>query len=65
MVNDLQEYIAKQVTLSPQTTGRIRVFEITKDGKHQKEALGTEMLGNLADVEFYAEVRDCLVILMN
>jgi ubiquitin carboxyl-terminal hydrolase 7 len=62
MVNDLQEYIAKQVTLSKGTTGRIRVFEISKDGKHQKECLGTEMLGNLADVEFYAEV--CLILVM-
>ncbi|KAG8969651.1 hypothetical protein FRC03_001523 [Tulasnella sp. 419] len=55
MVHDLADQISKQVTLSPNTTGRIRIFEITKDGKYQRECNSSEMLGNLHDVEFYAE----------
>ncbi|KDQ18041.1 hypothetical protein BOTBODRAFT_29357 [Botryobasidium botryosum FD-172 SS1] len=57
MVHDLAEQISKQVTLAPTHvgSGRIRVFEISKDGRHQREFTGTEMLGNLPDVEFFAE----------
>ncbi|KAH8833816.1 hypothetical protein DL96DRAFT_465037 [Flagelloscypha sp. PMI_526] len=56
MVHDLTEHLAKQVTLSSGGTGRIRVFEISKDGKSQKEFTGSEMIGNIPDpVELYAE----------
>ncbi|KIY70003.1 ubiquitin carboxyl-terminal hydrolase 5 [Cylindrobasidium torrendii FP15055 ss-10] len=55
-VNDLAEHLAKKVTLSPGGTGKIRVFEIAKDGKTQKEFTGSEMIGNIPDpVELYAE----------
>ncbi|KAJ8502185.1 hypothetical protein ONZ45_g11886 [Pleurotus djamor] len=56
MVHDLAEHISKQVTLSPEGTTRIRIFEISKDGKTQKEFTGSEMIGNIPDpVELYAE----------
>ena len=56
MVHDLQDQIASQVTLSPEGSKRVRIFEIDKDGRRQKEFTGTEMLGNLHDVDMYAEV---------
>jgi hypothetical protein len=34
------------------------VFEVSKDGKTQKEFTGPEMIGNIPDpVELYAEVK--------
>jgi len=57
MIHDLAEHLAKQVTLTPGGTGKIRVFEVSKDGKTQKEFTGTEMIGNIPDpVDLYAEV---------
>jgi len=55
MIHDLVDHILKSVTLSPGSTNRIRVFEISKDGKYQKEFNSSEMLGNLPETEFYAE----------
>lgn len=58
MVHDLADHLAKEVTLTPGGTGKIRIFEISKDGKTQKEFTGSEMIGNIPDpVELYAEVR--------
>jgi len=54
-IHDLQDQIIKSVTLSPNSTGKIRVFGITKDGRHQEAFSSSEMLGNLPDVEIYAE----------
>jgi ubiquitin carboxyl-terminal hydrolase 7 len=55
-VHDLAENLAKQVTLSPSGAGKIRIFEISRDGKTQKEFTGSEMIGNIPDpVELYAE----------
>jgi len=59
-VHDLADHLSKQINFAPagQGTGRIRVFEISKDGKMQREFTGTEMIGNIPDpVELYAEVR--------
>jgi hypothetical protein len=62
MVNDLADHISKLVTLTPTGSQKIRVFEISKDGKTQKEFTGTEMIGNIPEpVELYAEVRGGLV----
>lgn len=61
MIHDLVDQILKQVTLSPGSTNKIRVFEITKDGKYQKEFNSSEMLGNLPETEFYAEVCSDLI----
>lgn len=56
MVHDLADHLAKQVKLAPGGTGKIRVFEVSKDGKTQKEFTGSEMIGNIPDpVELYAE----------
>lgn len=56
MVHDLADHLAKQVTLTTGGTGKIRIFEISKDGKMQKEFTGSEMIGNIPDpVELYAE----------
>ncbi|TFK29868.1 ubiquitin carboxyl-terminal hydrolase 5 [Coprinopsis marcescibilis] len=56
MVHDLADHLAKQVVFSPGGTNKIRVFEISKDGKMQKEFTGSEMIGNIPDpVELYAE----------
>ncbi len=57
MFHDLADHLAKKVVLSPTGTNKIRVFEISKDGKTQKEFTGSEMIGNIPDpVELYAEV---------
>jgi len=57
-VHELADHLAKQVTLSAngQGSSKIRVFEVSKDGKTQKEFTGSEMIGNIPDpVELYAE----------
>jgi len=55
-VSDVSEHLRKQVTLSPGGTGRIRVFEVSKDGKTQKEYTHSEMIGNIPDpADLYAE----------
>ncbi|KAF9052946.1 hypothetical protein BJ165DRAFT_1413298 [Panaeolus papilionaceus] len=56
MVHDLAEHLSKLVTLTPGGTGKIRIFEISKDGKTQREFTGSEMIGNIPEpVELYAE----------
>lgn len=56
-VHDLADHLAKLVILTPTGTGKIRIFEVSKDGKTQKEFTGSEMIGNIPDpVELYAEV---------
>ena len=63
MIHDLADHLARQVTLSSGGTGKIRVFEVSKDGKTQKEFTGSEMIGNIPDpVELYAEVRQNLFL---
>ncbi|PPQ74003.1 hypothetical protein CVT26_006372 [Gymnopilus dilepis] len=56
MVHDLADHLAKLVKLTPGGTQRIRIFEISKDGKQQKEFTGSEMIGNIPEpVDLYAE----------
>ncbi|PPQ63077.1 hypothetical protein CVT24_005932 [Panaeolus cyanescens] len=56
MVHDLAEHLSKLVTLTPGGTGKIRIFDISKDGKTQREFTGSEMIGNIPElVELYAE----------
>jgi ubiquitin carboxyl-terminal hydrolase 7 len=58
MVHDLAEHLVKDATMSQGGSGKIRVFEVSKDGKTQKEFTGSEMIGNIPDpVELFAEVR--------
>ncbi|KAG9019654.1 hypothetical protein FRB90_012000 [Tulasnella sp. 427] len=54
-IHDLQDQVMKNVKLTPETTGKIRIFCITKDGRHQEVFSPSEMLGNLPDVEIFAE----------
>ena len=56
MIHDLVEDLSKLVRLTPTGTGRIRVFEVAKDGKTKNEFVGYEMIGNIPDpVELFAE----------
>jgi ubiquitin carboxyl-terminal hydrolase 7 len=56
MVHELADHLSKLVTLTSNGTGKIRIFEISKDGKTQKEFTGSEMIGNIPEpVELYAE----------
>ncbi|THH20676.1 hypothetical protein EW146_g701 [Bondarzewia mesenterica] len=58
MVHDLADHLSKQVNMATGSagSGKIRVFEVSKDGKTQKEFTGSEMIGNIPDpVELYAE----------
>ncbi|KAF9532244.1 hypothetical protein CPB83DRAFT_847503 [Crepidotus variabilis] len=56
MVHELTDNLAKLVKLSPGGTGKIRIFEISKDGKTQKEFTSTDMIGNIPEpVDLYAE----------
>ncbi|KII89207.1 hypothetical protein PLICRDRAFT_599629 [Plicaturopsis crispa FD-325 SS-3] len=55
-VRDLIEVLKTKVTLTPTGTGEIRIFEVSKDGKTQREFGNSEMIGNIPDpVELYAE----------
>ena len=55
-VNDLVEHLAKVVTLTPEGSQRIRIFEVTPSGKQQREFTGTEMIGNISEsTELFAE----------
>ena len=56
-VHELADHLAKQVKLPEnQARTKIRLFEVSKDGKTQKEFTGSEMIGNIPDpVELYAE----------
>ena len=57
MVHELADHISKDITLSVGGSGKIRVFEVSKDGKTQREFTGSEMIGNIPDpVELFAEV---------
>jgi hypothetical protein len=56
-VNDLADHISELVTLTLSGSQKIRIFEISKDGKTRKEFAGFEMVGNIPEsVELYAEV---------
>jgi ubiquitin carboxyl-terminal hydrolase 7 len=58
IICDLADHLSTLVTLSSGGTGKIRIFEISRDGKTQKEYTGSEMIGNIPDpVDLYAEVR--------
>ena len=58
IICDISDHLSTLVTLSSGGTGKIRIFEISNDGKTQKEYTGSEMIGNIPDpVDLYAEVR--------
>jgi ubiquitin carboxyl-terminal hydrolase 7 len=58
IICDFADHLSTLVTLSSGGTGKIRIFEISRDRKTQKEFTGSEMIGNIPDpVDLYAEVR--------
>jgi len=58
MICDIADHLLPLVTLSSGGTGKIRIFEISKDGKTQKEFTGSEMIDNIpGPMDLYAEVR--------
>jgi ubiquitin carboxyl-terminal hydrolase 7 len=55
-VNELIEHLARVVKLSPEGSHRIRIFEVTHNGKQQREFNGTEMIGNIPEsTELFGE----------
>lgn len=63
MIHDLADHLSKHVKLTTGGTGKIRFFEITRDGKMQKEFTNSEMIGNIPDpVDLYAEVDGFITI---
>ncbi|KAM6500566.1 ICP0-binding domain of Ubiquitin-specific protease 7 domain containing protein [Amanita muscaria] len=55
-VHELAEHLAKKVVLTQGGTGKMRIFEISKNGKMQKEFAASEFIGNFPDpVDLYAE----------
>jgi ubiquitin carboxyl-terminal hydrolase 7 len=47
----------KTVKLTENGSGKIRIFDVTSNGRAQREYTGSEMIGNLAEpAELYAEV---------
>jgi ubiquitin carboxyl-terminal hydrolase 7 len=49
--------LSKLVTLSPNGTGKIKIFDISPNGRQQRECTSSEMIANLREpAELYAEV---------
>ncbi|KAG7531294.1 hypothetical protein FFLO_04472 [Filobasidium floriforme] len=54
--SDVADALAKLVTLDPQGSRRVRIFEIASNGRQQKECTSSEMIANLREpAELYAE----------
>lgn len=54
--SDVSEGLLKAVKLSQGGSGRIRIFDISSNGRQQREYTSSEMIGNLTDpAELYAE----------
>lgn len=55
-VNDVAEQLSKLVTLRPDGTKRIRIFEITYNNRQQREYQGGELIGHIPELtEIFAE----------
>lgn len=55
-INDVIDQLAKEVTLTPDGTQRIRIFEVTPSMKQQRELHGVEMIGNISEsADLFAE----------
>lgn len=54
--NDVAENLVRTVKPQPGGTGKIRIFDISSNGRSQREYTGGEIIGNLSDpAELYAE----------
>lgn len=52
----MAEALAKLVTLDPNGSRKVRIFEIAPNGRQQKECTSSEMIANLREpAELYAE----------
>jgi ubiquitin carboxyl-terminal hydrolase 7 len=49
LVNDLCNELAKCVKLTPDGMNKIRVFQVSKDGRHQEECMGNAVIGGIPD----------------
>ena len=55
--SELGDNLSKTVKMQPGGSGRIRIFEISSNGRSQRECSGAEMIGNLPEqCDLYAEV---------
>jgi ubiquitin carboxyl-terminal hydrolase 7 len=55
---DVSDALGKLVTLSEDGSHRIRIFDISQNGRHQRECTSSEMIANLREpTELWAEVR--------
>lgn len=53
---DVSDALSKLVTLSEDGSHRIRIFDVSQNGKHQRECTSSEMIANLREpTELYAE----------
>jgi len=54
--SDVADNLSRAVKLQPGGTGKIRFFDITQNGRSQREYTASEIIGHLADpAELYAE----------
>lgn len=49
-INDVVEQLSKTVTLSPNGSHKIRIFELTSNGRQMREFNGGEMIGNIPEM---------------
>jgi ubiquitin carboxyl-terminal hydrolase 7 len=49
-INDVAENMSRSVTLSPEGSKKIRIFEVVSNGRQQREFHGTEMIGNINEL---------------
>ncbi|KAE8245144.1 hypothetical protein A4X13_0g6070 [Tilletia indica] len=55
-INEVVDQLTKVVTLTPEGTNRIRIFEVVANGKQQREFGPAEMIGNINEnTEIFAE----------
>lgn len=60
--SELGEHLGKTVKMQAGGSGRIRIFEISSNGRSQRECNGAEMIGNLPELcDLYAEV-SCILL---
>ncbi|CCF52859.1 hypothetical protein NDA11_006518 [Ustilago hordei] len=53
---EVTDQLAKQVKLTPNGTGKVRLFEAILNGRQQREFNGVEMIGNIGEnAELFAE----------
>lgn len=55
--SDVADALSKLVELSPNGTGKIKIFDISPNGRQQRECTSSEMIANLREpAELFGEV---------